>query len=191
MNFPVLYTERLVLREILPTDALDVLVFRGDPVVQKYDDPPIHTEQEALDFIEEIRLERVAQKSQSWGIAFKENNRLIGAVGFWYWDHYHRRAELGYGIATAYWGKGIAQEAVKTVVRHGFEDMGLHRIYSRTLVVNERSVRMLERLQFVREGTQRGYSLEEDGKFYNSALFGIVRTDWGYSDLDIQATGTE
>jgi [ribosomal protein S5]-alanine N-acetyltransferase len=183
MPVPELTTDRLILREMLPSDAADVLTFRGDPIVQKYDDPPIHTVQEALDFIEEIRQKSVAQKSQAWGVALKESNRIIGLVGLWYWNHYHRRAEVGYGIAAAYWGQGIAQEAVKAVVRYGFEGMGLNRIYARTLVVNERSVRMLERLGFVREGTQRGYVLEDDGFFYDSALFGLVRQDWGYSNL--------
>jgi hypothetical protein len=55
MDFPFLTTERLVLRNLLPTDAADVLIIRGDPEVQKYDDPPVHTLQEAAEFIEEMR----------------------------------------------------------------------------------------------------------------------------------------
>jgi len=40
-TFPVIETERLILRDLRHTDAADVLTFRGDPIVQKYDDPVI------------------------------------------------------------------------------------------------------------------------------------------------------
>jgi RimJ/RimL family protein N-acetyltransferase len=51
MAFPTLITKRLVLRELLPANAADVLVFCGDPEVQKYDDPPIHSLQEATELL--------------------------------------------------------------------------------------------------------------------------------------------
>jgi [ribosomal protein S5]-alanine N-acetyltransferase len=178
---PVLTTERLTLRAMVPADAARVLTFRGDPEVLKYDGPLIHTTAEALAFIEEVRQEGEAHKSVAWGIALPEPNQLIGSVGLWYWEHYHRRAELGYGLATKYWGQGLAQEAVRAVALYGFEQMNLNRIYARTIVANERSVRMLERLGFVREGTQRKYSLEDDGAFYDSAMYGLLRSDWGIS----------
>jgi [ribosomal protein S5]-alanine N-acetyltransferase len=178
MEISTLTTERLILRELLPSDAADVLVFRGDPIVQQYDDPPIHTVEEALNFIEETRQECAARKCKAWGIALKESNRVIGGVGLWHWEHYHRRAEIGYGIATAYWGQGIGQEAVRAVVRYGFEGLNLNRIYAGTIAVNHRSVRMLERLGFVREGTRRAHSLEDDGRFYDSAMYALIREDY-------------
>jgi len=38
-TFPVLTTTRLTLREVLPSDAPDVLIFRGDAQVQRYNGP--------------------------------------------------------------------------------------------------------------------------------------------------------
>jgi ribosomal-protein-alanine N-acetyltransferase len=185
--FPTLTTERLILRELLPTDAADVLVFRGDPVVQKYDDPPIHSLQEARAFIEEMREACTAEQQQTWAVTLKRNDTVIGAVSLQYPNHtgnrYHHRAEVGYGITQAHWGRGIGSEAVRAVVHYGFAHRYLNRIYARTIADNVGSVRLLEKLGFVREGTQREHSLEDDGRFHDSAMYGLIRSDWGYEPI--------
>ncbi len=56
-TFPTLTTERLVLREPLLTDATDVLIFRGDPEVQKYNGPVFQNAQEVQSLIEEVRAD--------------------------------------------------------------------------------------------------------------------------------------
>lgn len=187
MAFSTLTTARLILRELFPADAADVLVFRGDPEVQKYDDPPIHTLQEATDFIEEMCQACANQEQQIWAVTRKGNDRVIGLVSLQHPDHrgdrYHRRAEVGYGLARAMWGHGIASEAVRAVVTYGFTQLKLNRIYARTIADNHRSVRLLEGLGFAREGTQRQHSLEDDGRFHDSAMYGLLRSDWGEEPL--------
>jgi [ribosomal protein S5]-alanine N-acetyltransferase len=187
MDVPTLTTERLALRELLPADAADVLIIRGDPEVQKYDDPPIHTLQEATDFIEEMRHACAIEQQQIWAVTLKGNNTVIGLVSLQYRNHrgdpYHRRAEVGYGIARASWGQGIGSEAVRAVVHYGFVQLKLNRIYAGTIADNVESVRLLEKLGFVREGTRRQHSLEDDGRFCDSAMYGLIRSDWGYDSL--------
>ena len=187
MSFPILTTERLLLRELLPTDAAAVLLFRGDPEVQRYDDPPIQTLQEASEFILDMRVTCAAQQQQVWAVTVHGNDTVIGLVTLQFPEHrgdtYHRRAELGYGLAQSSWGQGIGSEAVRAVLQYGFEVLKLNRIYADTIADNFRSVRMLERLGFVREGARREHSLEEDGRFHDSALYGLLRSDLGYDPL--------
>jgi ribosomal-protein-alanine N-acetyltransferase len=173
-TFPILNTDRLTLRDLRPVDAADVLVFRGDPIVQKYDDPVIHTEAEALDFIIALNTEFETQQGISWGVTLSDEDVVIGAVGLHYWNQYHRRAEAGYGLAHAYWGRGIGSEALRAILQFGFDQMGLNRIYARTIADNHESVRMLERLGFQREGTMRKHSWEDDGTFHDSAFYGLL-----------------
>lgn len=173
-GFPVLETERLVLRRPEISDARDVLVFRGDPIVQKYDDPAIHTIQEAEEFIHELLDEYRAQEGISWVVELKESKTVIGAFGFHHWDPGHRRAEAGYGIAYAYWGQGFGSEALKAMLRYGFEILNLNRIYAGTIADNFESVRLLERNGFQREGTRRKHSWEDDGTFHDSAIYGLL-----------------
>ena len=174
INFPVLVTKRLILRDFRSSDAADVLTFRGDPIVQKFDDPVIHTEAEAQVFMEELQAEYNNHEGISWAVALKERDVVLGAFGFHHWDSYHRRAEAGYGIARAYWGQRIATEALRAMVQFGFDQLNLHRIYARTIADNHESVRLLERFGFQREGTQREHSWEDDGTFHDSAIYGLL-----------------
>jgi ribosomal-protein-alanine N-acetyltransferase len=173
-KFPVLETQRLILRAPKISDAADVLVFRGDPVVQKYDDPIIHTVQEAETFVAELLEEYQTQAGISWVLELKDHGAIIGCFGLHHWNQYHRRAEAGYGIAQAYWGQGLGSEALKAILRYGFGSMKLNRIYARTIADNYESVRLLERNGFQREGTQRKHSWEDDGTFHDSAIYGLL-----------------
>jgi ribosomal-protein-alanine N-acetyltransferase len=176
--FPILETERLILRRPEISDASDVLVFRGDPIVQRFDDPIIHTVQEAQAFINELLEEFRTQSGISWVMELKETRIVIGAFGLHHWNQYHRRAEAGYGIAHAYWGQGFASEALKAMLRYGFECMNLNRIYARTIADNHESVRLLERNGFTLEGTQRQHSWEDDGTFHDSAIYGLLANEF-------------
>ncbi|MFN2234007.1 MAG: GNAT family N-acetyltransferase [Anaerolineales bacterium] len=177
-EFPVLETQRLRLRKPEISDASDVLVFRGDPVVQKYDDPVIHTVQEAEAFINELLDEFRTRSGISWVMELKDKRIVIGAFGLHHWNPYHRRAEAGYGIAHAYWGQGYASEALKAMLRYGFERMNLNRIYAGTIADNHASVRLLESNGFTREGTQRKHSWEDDGTFHDSAIYGLLANEF-------------
>ena len=95
-------------------------------------------------------------------------------MGLHSWAHHHRRAEFGYDMARSFWGRGLATEAARAILAYGFATMDLHRIQAHTIADNHRSVRLLERLGFTREGTLRAFSLEDDGTFHDSAVFGLL-----------------
>ena len=64
------------------------------------------------------------------------------------------------------------------MIRFGFEEMSLHRIYASTIADNHESVRMLEKIGFHREGTKRESSWEDDGTFHDSAMYGLLRREY-------------
>ena len=99
---------------------------------------------------------------------------MIGLIGLHTWEHHHRRAELGYDMAVSRWGQGVASEAAGAVIEYGFTAMKLHRIQAHTIADNHRSVRLLERLGFQREGTPREHSLEDDLAFHDSAVYSLL-----------------
>lgn len=175
MGIPTLRTERLVLREPERADASAVLVFRGDPRVQRYNDEPLPDVAAAAEFIEFLRAESAADARRHWAIT--ADDEVIGLIGLHSWEHHHRRAELGYDMAVSRWGQGIATEAARAVIDYGFTVMKLHRVQAHTIADNHRSVRLLERLGLQREGTLREYSLEEDLAFHDSAVYGLLNPD--------------
>jgi ribosomal-protein-alanine N-acetyltransferase len=173
-SFPVLTTERLTLRKLLMADAEDVLVFRGDAYVQRYNSVPITTIREAEEQIIDAHAEYGRHEGIPWAVTYTGSDTVLGSFGLHNWSHNHRRAEAGYDLARAYWGQGIATEALRAILHFGFTEMSLHRIYAGTIADNHESVRLLERLGFTREGTRRESSWEEDGTFHDSAIYGLL-----------------
>ncbi len=178
---PTLTTERLTLRALVPEDADDLLAFRGDPEVQKYNSKPMANASEAERYIKLWNEESVGLKRQCWGIALRDVGQVVGLVGLGSWSKHDRSATLGYDLGQAHWGKGFGAEAAETVVRYGFEHMNLHRIEADTIADNWPSVRLLEKLGFTREATLRECSLEDDGAFHDSAIYGMLKREFGAS----------
>jgi [ribosomal protein S5]-alanine N-acetyltransferase len=173
-TFPVLATDRLVLREWELSDAQDMFSFRSDPVTQIYNSEPMREVSEAAAMIENLRTAYTAGEQIQWAVTVRPDDRPIGWFGFNYWQRFHRRAEVGYDLARAHWGRGYAYEGMAAIIRFGFEEMGLHRIETETILDNVRSIRLLERLGFQREGVRREYSLEDDGAFHASTIWGLL-----------------
>lgn len=188
-TFPVLQTARLILREVRPADAADVLVFRGDPYVQRFNSEPLKTLQEAAVFIEEALQQRATQAGFGWAITLRGQDRVLGGVSLHAWEKYHRRAEVGYDLARAFWGQGIGSEAVRAVLTFGFTQLNLNRIEAATIADNHESVNLLKKLGFRLEGLRRGYSWEEDGTFHDSAMFGLLREEFMATTADKDRNG--
>lgn len=178
-SFPVLTTERLTLRKPLMADAEDVLVFRGDAYVQRYNSEPIASIKEAEEQIIDAHAEYGRHEGIPWAVTFTDSETTLGHFGLYHWSHNHRRAEAGYDLARAYWGQGIATEALRAILHFGFTEMNLHRIYAGTIADNHESVRLLERLGFTLEGKKRESSWEDDGTFHDSAMYGVLRREFG------------
>jgi ribosomal-protein-alanine N-acetyltransferase len=176
-EFPALETKRLVLREPVLSDAAGFFVFQSDPVVQRYNMNPLENVSEAEELIERNQAIYSRQDGIIWAVTLKGQDTVIGSVGFSAWS-YHNRVMLGYDLALAYWGRGIGSEAVRAIIRFGFERMGLNRIEAETIEDNHESRRMLEKLGFTCEGIRRGYSLEEDGEYHGSAMYGLLRNEY-------------
>ncbi len=177
-EFPALGAARVELCEYDEKDARDIFVFRGDSEVQLYNSAPHRTLEETVEFIREERELYRHKQEVIWAITLRATRRIVGSVSVQHWNRYHRRAEIGYELARDCWGQGLAREAIREVLRFGFERMGLNRIEIRTSTANVRSLRLAARLGFTREGTLRKRILEDDGQFYDGAVFGLLHSEW-------------
>ncbi|WP_433192963.1 GNAT family N-acetyltransferase [Nocardia sp. CA-107356] len=172
-TFPVLETERLVLREWHPSDAIDMFAFRSDPVAQRYNSRPHRDVSDAVALIATLRTAYAAEEQIQWAVT-RRDDRPIGLFGFNSWQRFHRRAEVGYDLARPHWGQGIAAEALTAIVRFGFDQMRLHRIEAHTIATNEQSIRLLTRLGFHRDAVLREYSFEDDAHFHDSTIWSLL-----------------
>ena len=92
-------------------------------------------------------------------------------------DRANVTAALGYGVARAHWGRGIASEAARAIVDYGFEAFSLAKVWARADPRNGASVRVLEKIGMQREGLLRGHLLVR-GERVDRAYYGILREEW-------------
>jgi RimJ/RimL family protein N-acetyltransferase len=126
--------------------------------------------------LEGLEQRYTARQTIRWAIELVEHCEMIGTVGLLRFDFGLRRAEVGYEIARRFWGRGLTPEAVAAVIRYGFAVLGLHRIEAGVLHGNYASVRVLQKLGFLEEGTRRDY-LYFKGRFHSFRWFSLLETD--------------
>ena len=179
-NFPGLTTERLILREMEPTDAADIMTFRGDPEVEKWNtrSTNVFTRiDQALDWVKELEKGFSEKECVCWGITLRGEDRVIGFVELGY-GREERVASIGYVMARGYWGRGIATEAVRAAILFAFEGMTIHRLNINTRIDNLGSMRMMEKLGIPCDGVIRECALGEDGKYQSWAWFGLLEQEY-------------
>lgn len=176
-TFPVLETERLILREVIPGDAASVLTYLSDIEVMKYYGmEPFLSEDDA---IEEIQwYKEILEKNTGirWGITLKENDKVIGSCGFLNMSTKHSRAEVGAELSKDYWRKGIMSEALSAIIPYGFNHLNLMRIQALIEPPNIPSIKLFESIGFFREGLLRKYEYS-CGKFDDLYMYSLLKTD--------------
>ena len=170
-------TERLILREVSADDADGIFRIFSDPEVAEYDwFKPLKAKADALKFIVNYKEEFDDNEEITWGIELKSTEELIGICCLGDFELGARRAEIGYDIARAMWNKAYATEAVKAVVDYGLLKMNLNRIEAFITPGNHASVRVLEKLNFTKEGLVRERDLIK-GKLEDGIIMAILSRD--------------
>lgn len=175
---PVLETPRLRLRPCRISDAADVYEYARDPRVGPIAGwPPHKNEGESREIIE-----TVFSKPGVFAMELKENGKMIGTVGFV--DTHPAGAfpncpddEVGYALHPGYWGRGLAPEAVEAVLRHGFETLGLRRIWCGHYEGNWRSRRCMAKCGF-RYQFSRSEHVALLGETRKTYFYLLTREEW-------------
>lgn len=167
--FPILETERLILRRVLPSDVKEMFELRSNPVTMKYIPRPLLTNhEEALAHIQMMEDKIETNEGINWAITLKGDDKMIGVIGHYRIKPEHYRAEVGYMILPEYHGKGITTEAVQCVVDYGFNTMQLHSIEGVIDPENEASEKVLQKCGFVKEAHFK------ENEFYNGKFIDAV-----------------
>jgi RimJ/RimL family protein N-acetyltransferase len=175
---PVLDSVRLRLRPLREPDVDDLFVVFGDPAVMRYWSSPVFRERaQAEALIEEVRQRFATRTFFQWGIARREDDVLLGTCSLFRIEPVHRRAEIGFALRRDDWGRGIASEAVATAVEFAFGPLDLIRIEADVDPRNDRSIRLLERLGFEREGYLRSRYIVS-GEIQDTVFLGLLRERW-------------
>lgn len=172
--FPVLETERLVLRQTDLGDANDMFAMRSNAEVMQYIPIPLATEiHEAEEYIRSLQERMNNNECINWTITLKETGQMIGTIGFYRMKLPHYRTEIGYMLLPSFHGKGYASEAVLNLLNYGFNTLGFHSIEAVIYPENIGSQRVLEKCGFTREA----YFKESEfhgGTFVDVAVYAIL-----------------
>ncbi len=129
-------------------------------------------------------LERVGKKDGEvvFGIAAKEDDRLVGSCGLREMSLANRGADLGIMVGDArFQGKGYGTEAMRLLVAYGFETLNLNRIGLRVFANNPRAIRCYERVGFRREGVLREARWWA-GRWWDVFQYGLLAREWKQGD---------
>jgi [ribosomal protein S5]-alanine N-acetyltransferase len=176
--FTNLETERLLLRRLENADVKEVFALRSNPSTMKFIPRPlVKNDEEALEHIAMINAKIDSNEGINWAITLKGNPKLIGIIGHYRIQPQNYRAEIGYMILSEYHGQGIVAEAIKEVVRYGFEEINLHSIEAIIDPHNHASERVLQKNGFVKEA----HILENeffDGKFIDTVIYSLLKRNF-------------
>jgi len=163
----ILSTPRLLLRDFAADDWPAVLAYQRDPRYLRLYEWTGRTEADVRAFVN-MFIEQQQQRPRTryqLAITRRDDGRLIGNCGIRRSAADSHEAEIGYELAPDEWGHGYATEAVREIVRFGFEEMGLHRITAWTVADNTASARVLDRLV-----DKERYK----GRYWDVLMYGMV-----------------
>lgn len=180
MNSMVLTGERVYLKNLLEVATPELFQSQLKDLEQTkymYVIPHPYTLEDGKNFVEYLKSIRDNQKEYELGIFLKENDQFLGAMSLHDINLEFQTASIGYWVAKEHWRKGIATEAARVLLRFGFEELGLNRIYAELQKENVASLTLLVRLGFQIEGLQRQH-VKNKGILVDRYICGLLREDY-------------
>jgi ribosomal-protein-alanine N-acetyltransferase len=177
-SYPEMKTDRLLLRGFRLSDAAEVMNLAGDFEVAKttLNIPHPYPEGMAETWIKDHQQDYESGEGIVFAMVDLNSEKLLGAAGLIVTRRFNR-AELGYWVGKAYWGKGFATEASKAVLAYGFREMKLNKISASHMVHNPASGRVMQKIGMEREGILKQHALKWD-QYVDLALYGILSSTW-------------
>jgi ribosomal-protein-alanine N-acetyltransferase len=180
-RLPTLDAGRVRLRWLTDADVPALFDIFGDPEVTRYWGFAVLPDLAAaaallVDIHQQFRAGTLFQ----WGVE-AAGGQLVGTCTLARLDPANRRAELGFALGRAFWGRGYMAAALPAVLEFAFGRLGLHRVFADTEPHNAPAIRALERLGFRREGLLREHYLVQ-GEPQDAVVYGLLRSEWARDD---------
>ena len=126
---PTINADRVSLRRMTERDVDSLYTIFSDAEVMRYwSSPPMKDRAEAEKLLAETHADFNRRLALKWGIALNIDDTIIGTSTLFHLDSSNQRAEIGYALGRAHWGKGYAQEALKALLGYAFGVLDLQRI---------------------------------------------------------------
>jgi len=138
-----------------------------------------YTRVEAKSFVESLTNDKTRLV---FAIVMKHDLLHVGNISLQNIDYICRSAELAVIIGERkYWGRGIAFDAGKLLINHGFQQLNLRRISLGTSAENISMIKTAEKLGFTREGEKR-QAHYKNGRYVDINMYGLLKDEWVFAD---------
>jgi ribosomal-protein-alanine N-acetyltransferase len=176
--FPVIETQRLILRKPVPVDIPAWFKMRSNEENMRYIGRlPAKDISEVESLFQLVIADIEANKHIGWVVCEKENPaKFVGMIGFHRIKVEHHRAEVGYMIEQEFQGKGYGKESVQAIINYAFDTMHIHNIEADIDKDNIVSERLLQSLGFVKEGHFKE-SFYFEGTFIDSVIYSLLKSN--------------
>ncbi|MCI2423541.1 GNAT family N-acetyltransferase [Saccharopolyspora sp. K220] len=177
-------TERLVLREVEPDDADAIFSLNNDAEVMRFLNGGASADRAQI--AGELIPSYLAGYQRFGGLGRlaaieKAGDRFVGVFKFQPTDDGPLdEVELGYRLHRSVWGRGYATEGSLALIRKGFTELGLGRIWAKTMTVNRRSQRVMQKagLRYVRTFFEEWPEGPIEGSEHGDVEYELTRDEW-------------
>ena len=176
-GLPVFKSSRMMVRELVKSDAATLLALLRTEEVARFISPPPTTPEAFEKFIEWAIGQRQAGNQMTFGMVPEGFDHAVGLVQVRAIAPNFSVAEWGFAVGSPFWGTGLFLASARTTLDFAFQHTGVNRLEARAAVQNGRGNGALRKLGAVREGILRG-SLLKDGKYLDQVMWSIVASDW-------------
>ena len=165
------------LRAFREDDLKNSVAWLNNPAVTRY---LLHMRPWSL-VEEKAWLDRVMKNEDRSMVTFvveTTDGEYVGSTGLAHIDPRNRSAEAGIVIGRPEeWGRGLGTDAMKALLRHGFEELNLHRVALRVYTFNERAIRSYQKLGFTEEGRLR-QAMFRHGAWHDVIIMSILQPEF-------------
>jgi RimJ/RimL family protein N-acetyltransferase len=175
---PTLDAPRVRLRWLKANDVDALFAIFSDEVMMRYwSTTPMKERAEAEKYLASIHAGFADKTLFQWGVERKEDGEVLGTCTMFSIHRASMRAELGYCLRSPYWGQGYMGEALAALIDFAFGSLELRRLEADVDPGNAASLRILERMGFVREGLLRE-RWDVGGQIGDTAFLGLLAREW-------------
>jgi diamine N-acetyltransferase len=175
----MIYGERIRLRAVERSDLPRYVEWLNDPEITaglSMYVPLSQADEES--WFEEMRKRPAEQHPVVIEMLNQDSWLPIGGCGFNLIDQHNRSAEVGIFIGQKdLWNRGYGTETMRLLLKHGFNNLNLHRIALRVYETNKGAIRSYEKAGFVHEGRLRQAEFR-NGKYVDVLLMSVLRPEW-------------
>jgi RimJ/RimL family protein N-acetyltransferase len=172
-------TERLILREFREDDIPLMLDWWNDPRYQRYYAELTDPEPVVRDLAAMFVAAQSEEPRRKWQLAVtvRGNDQIVGTCGVRVNDAELAEANIGYELHPDQWGNGYATEAATAILRFGFAELGMHRIWAECVAENTGSARVLEKAGMRQEARFREHQYFRN-RWWDTLIYAILASEW-------------